>query len=222
MRREKPKHAAFLLIAELLHSDLLPIVSLIVVVINILIYLELFDLPSLSSVCLSFNYIKYNKEWKRVILSPFFHGDDWHLYYNMLSFSVKSRSLEKKYGPYYFAILIGVFTVSTSLMYLVIEYLSFRIFRMSYALDSCVIGFSGVIFALKVLTTNELANGTLYSFDSTQVPSKYAYWIELVIIQLITPNASFAGHLAGILVGLLYLYGPLKNLINFLSGNFQN
>lgn len=219
MRREKPRYAAFLLIAELLHSDLLPTVTLIVVVINTLIYLELFDLPSLLSVCLSYNKIKYNNEWKTIILSPFFHGDDWHLYYNMISFVVKSRSLEKKYGSYYYAILVGVFTVSTSLMYLVIEYLSFRILKMNYALDSCVVGFSGVIFALKVLTTYELDNGTIHRFDSIQVPSKYAYWLELVLIQLIIPNASFAGHLAGILVGLLYLYGPLKKLINFLSGN---
>ncbi len=33
-------------------------------------------------------------------------------------------------------------------------------------------------------------------------------------MQLISPNASFVGHLAGILVGLLYTMGPLKALVD--------
>ena len=61
------------------------------------------------------------------------------------------------------------------------------------------------------------------------IPSRYACWAELVLIQvlfpyflrsltfqLITPNASFVGHMAGILVGLLYAAGPLKWLTDFL------
>jgi len=49
--------------------------------------------------------------------------------------------------------------------------------------------------------------------------SKYAVWAELVLIQLISPNASFVGHLAGILVGLAYIHGPLKYLVELLMGN---
>ncbi|RNA04883.1 rhomboid-related 4 [Brachionus plicatilis] len=219
MRREKPKQAAFLLIAQLLRSDRIPPVTLAVIAINICIYLELFEFnfPTLGSVCLSFNFILYNREWKRILLSPFFHGDDWHLYYNMISFSIKGRSMEQKYGSFYFAILLSVFSVSTGLIYLAIEYLSYKILETNYALDSCAIGFSGVIFALKVLTTHDLPSGTIYGFDGIQVPSKYAYWFELIIISLLTPNVSFAGHLAGIVVGLLYINGPLKILIDFLS-----
>ncbi len=35
-----------------------------------------------------------------------------------------------------------------------------------------------------------------------------------MVIQLLVPNASFVGHLAGILVGLAYVYGPLRWLVN--------
>lgn len=38
-------------------------------------------------------------------------------------------------------------------------------------------------------------------------PTKYAYWAELVLISVVTPNASFLGHLCGILVGLAYVRG---------------
>lgn len=53
-------------------------------------------------------------------------------------------------------------------------------------------------------------SGTQYAMGFIPVPSKYIFWAELVLIQLITPNVSFVGHLAGILVGLLYTKGPLK------------
>jgi len=53
--------------------------------------------------------------------------------------------------------------------------------------------FIGVLFALKVLTTHHLPSGTVYLFNTIPVPSKYAYWVELVSISLMTPNVSFAG-----------------------------
>lgn len=53
--------------------------------------------------------------------------------------------------------------------------------------------FSGVIFALKVLTTHYTPAGTHYALGFIPVPSKYIYWAELGLIQLIYPNASFTG-----------------------------
>jgi hypothetical protein len=40
------------------------------------------------------------------------------------------------------------------------------------------------------------------------VPTKHAAWVELVVISLVTPNASFVGHLAGILAGVIYCRLP--------------
>ena len=34
---------------------------------------------------------------------------------------------------------------------------------------------------------------------------QYVTWAELIYIQLLTPNASFLGHLAGILAGILHV-----------------
>ena len=144
MRREKPKQAVFLLLAELLRSDRLPPVTLAVIALNALIYLELFDFdyPSLFSVCLSAHEIIYRKEWLRLVLAPFFHGDDWHLYYNMISLSIKGRSLEKKYGSKYFFVLLVVFTFLFSIVYVGIQYALFMSFDIQ-SLKSCAVGFSG-------------------------------------------------------------------------------
>ena len=75
-------------------------------------------------------------------------------------------------------------------------------------------GFSGVLFALKVLVNHfhadsHSATTNTFGFD---IPRKAAIWTELIIIQLLVPKASFLGHLAGILAGLVYLHGfyPIK------------
>jgi rhomboid domain-containing protein 1 len=220
-RHEKPKTAVFLLLAELTRLDRLPPVTLAIIALNVVIYLELFqpfNLP-LGKVCLSAAYILQYKQWLRLLLSPFFHGDDWHLYYNMISFSLKGRSLEQRFGTSYFAILLAVFTVACSGMYVAVQFAASKFFDDYHILDSCAVGFSGVIFALKVVTTHYLPNGSFSEFGGTvPVPSKYVYWFELVAISLMTPNVSFAGHLAGILVGLLYVYGPLEFVVRSLAG----
>ncbi|CAF0885313.1 unnamed protein product [Brachionus calyciflorus] len=222
-RREKPNQAAFLLLAELLRSDRLPPITLGFIALNTIIYLELFEInyPGLGSVCLSANFLIRNRDWKRLILSHFFHGDDWHLYYNMISFSVKGRSLERRHGSVYFLFLLIIFTVCCSFMYILIELFAFYALGFTSSLSNCSVGFSAVIFALKVLTTHDLPEGTILAFNLIPVPSKYAYWAELVLISLVTPQASFAGHLAGILVGLLYIYGPLDRIINKLAQTFN-
>ena len=143
MRREKPKQAVLLLIAELMRSDRLPPVTLAVVALNVIVYLELFDFgyPPLVSVCLSANEILNRKQWYRLLLAPFFHGDDWHLYYNMISMSIKGRSLEKRYGSKYFLVLLVIFTILCSFAYVGIQYASFILFK--HSLNSCAVGFSG-------------------------------------------------------------------------------
>jgi len=45
-----------------------------------------------------------------------------------------------------------------------------------------------------------------------EVPAKLYPWALLIFMQVIVPNASFMGHLSGILVGYLYIYGGLDRL----------
>lgn len=65
------------------------------------------------------------------------------------------------------------------------------------------VGFSGVLFAMKVVLNSRSED---YSYvHGVIVPSRYAAWAELVLIQMFVPGVSFLGHLGGILAGLLYL-----------------
>ena len=56
-------------------------------------------------------------------------------------------------------------------------------------------------------------HGPPWELSAERIPSpglsisclQYVAWVELVIISLVTPNASFLGHLAGILAGLFHV-----------------
>mmetsp|Transcript_32700 Transcript_32700/g.45615 ORF Transcript_32700/g.45615 Transcript_32700/m.45615 type:complete len:101 (+) Transcript_32700:326-628(+) len=63
----------------------------------------------------------------------------------------------------------------------------------------------------------------LSNFYGMMVPLKYMCWLELVLISIITPNASFLGHLCGILAGWFYLkkdvlFSSLGNRLATLAG----
>ena len=130
----------------------LPPVTLGVIALNVIIYLELFDLkyPSIESVCLSAAYVLFNNDWHRLILSPFFHLDDWHLYYNMISFSIKGRSLEKRYGSGYFLFLLILFSLSCGVTLVGVEYAASLLFNREQYLYNCGAGFSGNLEIKKI------------------------------------------------------------------------
>lgn len=70
----------------------------------------------------------------------------------------------------------------------------------------CAVGFSAVLFALKVvLNWNSPAYTSVYG---VLVPARHAAWAELVLVQMFVPGTSFLGHLCGILAGLLYVHAP--------------
>lgn len=193
----------------------IPCVTLGVLVLNIFLFLN--PVRPLSEVCLSVNEAVHRKNWQRLLLAPFHHADDWHLYYNMISMLWKGIMLERKLKSIWFAYIIAVFSLLIGVVYMVLELLLVIILDdPSYEMN-CGVGFSGVLFALKVLN-NHYNPGRVSSVLGLPISSKYACWVELVAIHLISPGTSFAGHLAGILVGLMYTMGPLKKIMQACAG----
>lgn len=156
----------------------------------------------------------------RLILPAFMHADDRHLYYNMLSLCWKGINLERELGSSEFLQLVAFsLVVSHSLMIALAHglYLSgFHDYQSGY--NTCAIGFSAVLFSLKYVWNQMCPE--VNNVMGFAVPSKYAAWAELVVISLITPNASFIGHLSGILAGILYLHG-YKTLRRVLSNSLS-
>ncbi|XP_059369988.1 rhomboid-related protein 4 isoform X2 [Carassius carassius] len=195
--------------------DNIPPVTLATLGLNV--YLFLFPFKPLLQACLSVREAYWYRDWSRLLLSPFHHADDMHLYFNMASLLWKGIRLERKLGGAWFAYLLSVFSALTGLVYLLLEMgLTHMTEDSSYSLQ-CAVGFSGVLFGLKVVNNHYHPGGTTYILG-LPVANRYTCWVELVLIHIMNPGTSFVGHLAGILVGLLYTTGPLKSLMKTFAG----
>lgn len=165
------------------------------------------------------------KDLKRFFLSPFYHLGESHLVYNMLSLLWKGIQLESHMGSAEFASMVAALLAMSQGITLLMAKSLFVLFdhkRTFYYEYSA--GFSGVLFAMKVVLN-------AYSEDMTYVhgilvPSRYAAWAELILIQMFVPGVSFLGHLSGILAGILYVRmkgshsgsDPLTLLLKGISG----
>ncbi|XP_072248025.1 rhomboid-related protein 4 [Leuresthes tenuis] len=211
--RQRRSHLGLLLLASQLFQvglDNIPPVTLAVLGLNV--YLFLFPAAPLLKACVSVQQAYWFKDWRRLLLSPLHHADDWHLYFNMVSFLWKGIRLERRLGGAWFLYLLSVLSLLTGLVYLVLEALLTELTQdQSYSM-ACAVGFSGVLFALKVLSNHYQPGGVTYVMG-LPVSNRYASWAELVLIHITSPGTSFVGHLAGILVGLLYTTGPLKTIM---------
>lgn len=197
----------------------IPPVTLTFIGINVAVYLQLLNnLPSLGKACVSAHHVWYNGDWKRIIFAAFYHLNDFHLYYNMASFVWKGMSLEPRMGSPKFLYILSVFTALTNTVLVALDMVLANVTEDFSYMYTCAAGFSGVIFALKVLTTYNLPSGVSMVMGMFPVPMRWACWAELIVIQLLVPNASFTGHLAGILVGMMYVKGPLKYIMDTISG----
>ncbi|XP_020226782.1 rhomboid-like protein 14, mitochondrial isoform X2 [Cajanus cajan] len=194
--------------SEYYRSEQKPPVTAALIAANTLVYLRpsLMEslIPGIEEVWFNPHLILKNKDLKRFLLSPFYHMGEPHLVYNMLSLLWKGFQLETSMGSAHFASMVAsllllsqglTLTLSKSLL-LLFDY--HRPYYNEYA-----VGFSGVLFAMKVVLNSQ-------SHDYTYVhglilPSRYAAWAELLLVQLLVPGVSFIGHLGGILAGLLYL-----------------
>uniref|UniRef100_A0A0P4WCV6 Peptidase S54 rhomboid domain-containing protein n=1 Tax=Scylla olivacea TaxID=85551 RepID=A0A0P4WCV6_SCYOL len=214
-RRERRGGLGLLLLLERLMSvgNVGPI-TLLTIAGQSLLYMGIINPPWHSyDVCLSGEAILRYKNYRRLLLSAIEHSDDIHLYHNMVSFLFKGKTLERLFGSVKFFILLVVFTLATSLTYVGLAWAATEYFKSYSYMRECAVGFSGVIFALKVLTTHYERSHYSQVMWFT-VPSKYAVWAELLVIHILVPRASFIGHLAGILVGVAYVYGPLSGVVN--------
>lgn len=94
--------------------------------------------------------------------------------------------------------------VSHSLL-VIMSYLLYMYTDYTSSYHTCCVGFSAILFALKYVWNKKANSNT--NIIGISVPSKYAAWVELVVISFISPNSSFLGHLSGILAGILYIDG---------------
>ncbi|CAG9532891.1 unnamed protein product [Cercopithifilaria johnstoni] len=221
-RRRQNNYGIYLLAYQLFNSRNIPPVTLIAIIFQVAIflgYLPALNQHRIKAMCFMPSRILYRSEWLRMLASTVMHVDDMHLYFNMISLLWKGRRLEPWLGSRRFLLLLVTFALATSSVMIGLSCLANEVFTFygEDYMNQCAVGFSGVLFALKVLHTTYFPYSDHNLFGWLPVPSQYACWAELFLLQMLTPNASFIGHLSGIIVGLAYTMGPLKTVVDILE-----
>jgi len=152
-----------------------------------------------QDVCVSPYEVFVRADVSRIVLAALYHADDYHLYYNLSSFLAKGVALEMRLGSPLMAAMTGFLLVCSHLIYLVL----------AVAMDdfmTCVVGFSAVLFALKVIVTYDLQDPNADAFFyGIRLPSKHIVWAEILFIHLVVPRSSLLGHISGALAGFGFL-----------------
>jgi rhomboid domain-containing protein 1 len=186
------------------------------------LYLLGYNVASIGKNCLNPKLIivefqnKGNILFNRLFLSSVIHADDSHLYYNMISLLWKGINIEHNIGTEAFTILF-IFSLIVSHLLIVIIAILLESFGISHysGYNTCSIGFSAVLFSFKYVLNH--SDKEMNNIMGIKIQSKYAAWLELILISLMNPSASFIGHLSGIFAGILYCHS--LPLIRKLSSN---
>ena len=149
----------------------------------------------------------------RTFGSVFTHADDMHLYWNMGSLLVKGVLLEDRLGSEALAVFVAFSIVASSGIQLVVAPFLARAFGYDCG---CAVGFSGVLFAMKVvLNYGDHAEGSnaTSSVWGVRVASRHAHWLEILVSGYLSPRSSLVGHACGALAGMLWLQLPLLHAL---------
>ena len=149
--RLRSNFAIWLLLLEVMHIGLdhIPPVTLAALGTQVAIYLDIFKIlgvanqPSLDEACVSAYHVWYRGDWHRLLLASVFHANDWHLYYNMVSFLSKAITLEQFFGSTWFLCLLGVFGVLVNIVTVGLALLAEAALGDSSYVTQCAVGFSG-------------------------------------------------------------------------------
>ncbi|RLN19105.1 hypothetical protein C2845_PM02G06200 [Panicum miliaceum] len=156
----------------------------------------------------------------RFYTSVLFHGSLLHVLFNMLALVPLGTELERIMGSVRLLFLMFLLATTNAILHLTIAFLVAYnpLYPVSYLVNECSIGFSGVIFSMIVIETSLSGVQSRSLLDGIGNPYFNVYnvryaWILVVLFQFLASNVSLLGHLCGILSGFAYTYGLFNYLL---------
>ncbi|KAJ3051282.1 hypothetical protein HK097_007743 [Rhizophlyctis rosea] len=151
----------------------------------------------------------------RPITSEFLHSNLFHLLLNLIALLLLGPRIEKAYGTLQTIqltfLLPSIAAIAHSLIAVVADFLFTKNKTDEGWTTQCSIGLSGLLFAFITIDVSERPSPrSLFGFLT--IPSTIYPWVLLIITQLILPNASFLGHLSGIIAASVLLSGYIDRL----------
>ncbi|CAM9436154.1 unnamed protein product [Pylaiella littoralis] len=156
----------------------------------------------------------YLGEYYRIITAALLHSGLMHIVFNMMSFLSIGSGLEMACGSLSLLFTILWSMVLAGVIHCGAEWaMTVWITHNMQYVNQASVGFSGVIFTLALLESYRSTQPTRSVFGMIQVPTRIYPWVLLVLLSVFMPGISFMGHLSGILVGVMHVYGLTKPLM---------
>jgi rhomboid domain-containing protein 1 len=122
---------------------------------------------NLRQVCLNpIAIVQGHRTLARLFLSAFLHGDDLHLYYNMVSLVWKGAQLEGSMGSARFAAMVCFLLAASHILVVASAFAAADVLGYPGLLNQCAVGFSAVLFGMKVCDGERVCEGVCVSLRS--------------------------------------------------------
>lgn len=188
----------------------IPAVTTALIIINCAVHVVVF-IFSINVMHLAINWrqVVHEEEIYRIMSAAFVHGGIFHIAMNMSSLLQLGMTMEVQFGSLQFLFLSLWSVVLVGVLYVTLCWILSFAFGPSQLIASAV-GYSGVLFTYAVIEANHTVEASRSMFGMFNVPAKLMPFVLLVLLQLLLPNVSMVGHLAGVIVGLAAVGGLLN------------
>lgn len=170
-----------------------------------------------SHVGLSYETALDGHYW-RIITSAFSHISVLHLVFNMSalwSLGVVEQLGHMGLGLQFYLHYTLVLVVLSGALVLGSYHILIQKFKLEYFRRVTAVGYSCVVFGWMTILSVKQPSSKLELFGFLSLPISFAPFESLIFTSIIVPQASFIGHLSGIIVGYSIAWGLIHGMNNY-------
>jgi membrane associated rhomboid family serine protease len=171
-----------------------------------------------ADVGLSYEAAMEGGQYWRIITSAFSHVSVVHLVFNMSalwSLGAVEQLGHVGLGVEYYLHYTVVLVVLSGLLVLGIYHVMIQRFKVEYFRRVTAVGYSCVVFGWMTILAAKQPSSKLNLFGVLSLPISFAPFESLIFTSIMVPQASFIGHLSGIIVGYSIAWGLIHGMNNY-------
>lgn len=166
---------------------------------------------------LSYEAAIEGQHW-RIITSAFSHISVLHLVFNMSalwSLGVVEQLGHIGLGVDFYLQYTLILLILSGVLVLIAYHVLIQKFKLEYFRRVTAVGYSCVVFGWMTILAVKQPSTKLNLFGVLSLPISFAPFESLIFTSIIVPQASFIGHLSGIIVGYSIGWGLIQGMDNY-------